>query len=56
MNEILPETGGKETCLFLYLVSCPTSPFTILEPQNPWIGEFYVVQERRAMDFRAPNL
>ena len=23
----------------------PTSPSTILEPQNPWIDEFYVVQE-----------
>ena len=21
----------------------PTSPFAILEPQNPWIDEFYVV-------------
>ena len=27
---------------------CPTSPFTILEPQNPWI-EFYVVQESRVI-------
>ena len=35
---------------------CPTSPFTILEPQNPWIDEFYVVQKRRATDFKAPKL
>ena len=26
----------------------PTSSFTILEPKNPWIDEFNVVQERRA--------
>ena len=25
----------------------PTRPFTILEAQNQWIDEFYVVQERR---------
>ena len=34
----------------------PTSPFTILEPQNPWIDEFYVVQERRTTDFKALKL
>ena len=34
----------------------PTSPFAIKEPQNPWIDEFYVVQERRATDFEAPKL
>ena len=34
----------------------PTSPFTILEPQNPWINEFYVVQKRRATDFKATKL
>ena len=28
-------------------IRIPTSPFTILEPQNPWIDESYVVQERR---------
>ena len=32
------------------------SLFTILESQNPLIDEFYVVQERRAMDFKAPKL
>ena len=35
---------------------CPTSPFTILEPQNPWIDEFYIVQERRVTDFKALKL
>ena len=32
------------------------SPFQILEPQSPWIDEFYVVQERRATGFKAPIL
>ena len=26
------------------------------EPQNPWIYEFYVVQKRHAIDFKAPQL
>ena len=34
----------------------PTSPFTILEPQDQGIGEFYVAQKRRATDFEAPKL
>ena len=34
----------------------PTSPFTILEPHNPRIDEFHVIQERRASDFKAPKL
>ena len=34
----------------------PTSLFTILEPQNPWIDEFYIVQNRRATSFDAPIL
>ena len=34
----------------------PTSPFTIQEPQYPWIEEFYVVQKRRATDLKAPKL
>ena len=33
-----------------------TSPFTILKPLNPRIDEFYVVQERRTADFKAPKL
>ena len=33
-----------------------TSPFTILESQNPWIDELYVVQECRSTDFKAPKL
>ena len=33
---------------------CPRSPTPILEPQNPWIHEFYVVQKRCAGDFKAP--
>ena len=34
----------------------PDGPFPIVEPQNPWIDKFDVVQERRAMDFKAPKL
>ena len=34
----------------------PANPFTILEPEDQGIGEFYVVQERRATDFKAPEL
>ena len=32
-----------------------TSPFSNLEPENPRIDEFYVVQERLAKDFKAPK-
>ena len=38
---------GRCVCVFR---SDPTSHFTILEPQNPWIDEFYVVQERCTTD------
>ena len=31
----------------------PTSPFAILQPQYLWIGELYVVQDRRSTDFKA---
>ena len=34
----------------------PTNSFTILEPQDQEIGEFFVVWERRATDFDAPKL
>ena len=34
----------------------PTGPFTILEPKDQEIGEFYEVQERRATDIEAPKL
>ena len=34
----------------------PTNPFTILEPLDQEIGEFYVVQERHATDLDAPKL
>ena len=33
-----------------------THPFTVLEPQNQEIGEFYVDQESRSTDFEAPKL
>ena len=41
--------------VLIYNSYCPTSPFTVLEPQNPWIDEFYVVQKRLAPDFKAPK-
>ena len=31
----------------------PTGPFTILEPLNPRIDKFYVIQKRRATDFKS---
>ena len=34
----------------------PTDPFTILEPRDQDIGEFYEVHERRKTDFEATNL
>ena len=34
----------------------PMSPYPIWELRNPWIDEFYVVQERRATEFKAPKL
>ena len=33
----------------------PTGPFAISEPQDQEIGEFYVVQKRRATDFDDPK-
>ena len=33
----------------------PTDPFSILEPPDQVIGEFHVVQERRATDFVEPK-
>ena len=33
----------------------PTSPFPIIELQNPWIDEFYVVGERRRWLFKLQN-
>ena len=36
--------------------SFPTNLFTILEPQDQVNGEFYLVQERRTTDFKAPKL
>ena len=34
---------------------CMTSPFPIVELLNPRINEFYLVQERRAMDLKLQN-
>ena len=34
----------------------PTDPFTISEPYNQEISEFYVVRGRRTTDFEAPKL
>ena len=49
--------NGHSSLIPLVLSLFPTSPFTILDPQNPWIDEFYiVVQERRGTDCKAPKL
>ena len=48
--------------LILKLPSCecvgrvPTDPFTILEPRDQEIAEFYVARECLATDFKAPKL
>ena len=39
-----------------YTAKYPTSPFPILEPQNPWTDKFPLVRERRVKDFKAPKL
>ena len=31
----------------------PTNPFTISQPQNPWIGKLYVVQKRQKLQILA---
>ena len=36
--------------------TCPTNNFTISEPQDQEIGEFNLVQKRRAADYEAPKL
>ena len=36
--------------------SCPTGPFTNLEPQNAWIDDFIAIQERLVTDFKSPKL
>ena len=36
--------------------TCPMSSFPILKPQNSWIDEFCVVQERRSPHFKPPKL
>ena len=41
---------------YFSLPSSPTSSFTIWEPQNSRIDEFYTVQEHRATDCKAPQL
>ena len=53
----------KMKCSYLDVLSShlnwrmyPTNPFTILEPHDQEIGEFYLVRELRATDFEAPKL
>ena len=48
------EISTHPTCNEIYFTAMkedPPGPFTILEPQDQEIGEFAVVQERRAADF-----
>ena len=47
---------AQEMRLTSATASFPTNPFTMLELQDKEIVEFYVVQERRATDFEAPEL
>ena len=46
----------KTTTMYCHCSRLPTRPFTISEPQDRAIGEFYVVQEGRVTDFQAPKL
>ena len=50
------EVATVKVILYVTSIIIPTSPFTILVPHDQEIGEFYVVQERRATDFEAPKL
>ena len=38
------------------MLSLPTGPFTIFEPYDQEIGDFYVAQKRRRTDFEASKL
>ena len=51
-----PNQSPQKLTVCLSHGPCPTSPFTILEPQNPWIRQFHELQERQATDFKAPKL
>ena len=37
-------------------IHVPDEPFPNLKPQNPWIQEFYVVQERCVTNLKAPKM
>ena len=50
LNRLLPQPSCYE-----WVRSSTTRPFTILKRCNPSIEEFYVVQERRELDFKAPK-
>ena len=52
----LIKVKDRKTHFWGFQIANPTSPFTILKPQNLWIGQIYVVQERRSTDFKAPKL
>ena len=52
----LEEKKTRQRCSTDFLYHIPTDTFTIPEPQDHEIGEFYVVQKRRATDFKAPKL
>ena len=41
---------------YMYWYNHPPSSFPILEPENPWIDELYIVQKCRATGFKAPKL
>ena len=45
-NSVVEGTVTQEISDFLGSMENPTSPFQILEPQNPWFDEIFAVQER----------
>ena len=54
--QIIEKNSSYFKTILLIFYTYPTSLFPILEPRNPWIDGFNVVQERRATDFKAPKL
>ena len=50
------KTADLDLCITKSVAHIATPPFTILDPQNPWIDEFYVFQERCATNFKESKL
>ena len=51
-----PEAAAAVVVRVSIVIKYPTSPFTILDPQDQEIDEFYVVEESRTADFEVSKL